>query len=40
VALKRPERRLGGSIDSSASSFTDGSTRVYTVSPRLVASSI
>ena len=29
VALKRPERSLGGTTDSSASSFTEGSTRVY-----------
>ena len=29
VALKRPERNLGGIIDSKASSFTDGSARVY-----------
>jgi hypothetical protein len=30
VALKRPERNFGGIIDSRASSFTDGSARVYT----------
>jgi hypothetical protein len=29
VALKRPERNFGGIIDSRASSFTDGSARVY-----------
>ena len=29
VALKRPERSFGGTTDSRASSFTDGSTRVY-----------
>src|SRR5215472_5808649 len=29
VALKRPERSVGGITDSSASNFTDGSTRVY-----------
>jgi hypothetical protein len=29
VALKRPERNFGGIIDSRASSFTDGSVRVY-----------
>jgi hypothetical protein len=29
VALKRPERSFGGTTDSSVSSFTDGSTRVY-----------
>ncbi|XYI49207.1 hypothetical protein OOOCML_32515 (plasmid) [Cupriavidus necator H16] len=28
VALKRPERRFGGTIASSASNFTDGSARV------------
>ena len=28
VVLKRPERSFGGSTDSSASSFTEGSTRV------------
>ena len=29
VALKRPERSFGAIIASSASSFTDGSARVY-----------
>jgi hypothetical protein len=29
VALKRPERSFGATIDSSASSFTEGSMRVY-----------
>src|SRR6266851_5574870 len=29
VALKRPDRSFGGIIDSRASSFTDGSARVY-----------
>ena len=29
VALKRPERSFGAIIDSRASSFTDGSARVY-----------
>jgi hypothetical protein len=29
VALKRPDRNLGGIIASKASSFTDGSARVY-----------
>ena len=28
VALKRPERSFGGTADSRASSFTDGSARV------------
>ena len=29
LALKRPERSVGGITDSRASNFTDGSTRVY-----------
>jgi hypothetical protein len=29
VALKRPERTLGGTIESRASNFTEGSARVY-----------
>ena len=29
VALKRLERSFGGTTDSNASSFADGSTRVY-----------
>jgi len=29
VVLKRPDRSFGGTTDSRASSFTDGSTRVY-----------
>ena len=29
VTLKRPERSFGGTTDSRASSFTDGSTRKY-----------
>jgi hypothetical protein len=30
VALNRPARRVGGTTDSSVSSFTEGSARVYT----------